>query len=81
MKNERASYTLKEGEPLDDEKRKVLEQAIRRCNMCQYAHFPTRSCVFDKENPVDLSVYESSRGYVYLLRPRCCRNYLWRGEA
>ena len=73
-------FSLKEGDKMNDEQRKVLEQAIRRCNMCQYSDFPSRSCIFDKENPVELSTYESNRGYIYLLRPRPCRNYRWRGE-
>lgn len=78
---ENQAYSLKEGDALNDQERKVLEQALRRCNMCQHSHFPSRSCLFDKDNPVELSTYTSSRGYVYLLRPRHCRNYLWKGEA
>lgn len=71
---------INEGDTLSPDQRKVLEDALRRCNACKHSNFASRSCCHDTEHPVQLNTYTGATGYVVLLKPRGCEHYEWKGH-
>ena len=69
---------INEGDTLTPQQRRVLEDAIRRCNSCKHCDFSSRSCCHDAEHPVKLNIYTGATGYILLIKPRDCENYEWR---
>lgn len=69
---------INEGQVWTAEQRRVVENAIRRCNACKYCTYTERTCNHDPQNPLQLYVYVGATGHIILIKPQQCRSYEWR---
>ena len=76
----RKEMIINEGEVWTAEQRRVVENALRRCNACRHCNFTEQICNLDPENPLPVYVYVGATGHIILLKPQQCRSYEWRGR-